>query len=133
MTNFLKRWRGARNEPVTVMFTDVHSPSLKTDLGAVLKLLRYYRLKNGLPETFNLHKRLPSMLGIDSYDANWQNYESLYLDKAERAKRPAQGYISANLIAAKHPEEFSHLVFDSKVVGKQTDRVDIVSIAIMGL
>ncbi len=52
--------------------------------------------------------------GLDFYDANWQNYEALYLSEEERKVKPAQGYISANVIAAKKPEHFMHLLFKDR-------------------
>jgi len=108
---FLRRWHSSKVEPLVVMFADVKAKGARTDLGAVLREINRHRLKKALPSAMGLGKAFSGLAGLDNYDANWQNYESLYLTKEERRKKPAQGFTSANVIAAKKPEEFAHLMF----------------------
>jgi len=98
-------------EPVTVMFVDVRARGLKTDAAAVRRVVKAHRLKQAMPDAMGLGALFSSGVGLHDYDANWQNYEALYLSKSEREAREAQGYVSANVVAARDPKEFAHLMF----------------------
>jgi hypothetical protein len=77
-------------EPLTVMFVDVHARGLRTDPAAVRAVVKAHRLKMAMPSAMSLGAAFSNAAGLNDYNANWQNYEALYLSEKERAVKDAQ-------------------------------------------
>ena len=84
------------------------------------KVLFFPRLKSALPSALGIDETVIGAAGLDFYDANWQNYEALYLSKEERRKKGPQGYMSANVISAKKPTHFANIIFKDPFVSEST-------------
>ena len=114
----LREMSNSKYEPMVTMFTEVHSKTLTTDLGKVLKAVNYVGLKTGLPKAFNLDKAITRILGLHEYDANWPNYDALYLSEGERKRLPKRAFVATTIMSSDPPSLFEDIAFKDPVFGK---------------
>ena len=114
----LRDMSGSKFEPMITMFTEVHSKTLSTDLGKVLQAVNYVGLKTGLPKAFNLDKAITRILGLHEYDANWPNYDALYLSEAERKRGPKRAFIATTIMSSDPPSLFEEMAFKDPIFGE---------------
>ncbi len=103
---------------MVALFTDLHSKGKTTNLNRVLKALRRAGLKNALPRTFGIDERLTRVLGLDQYNPNWPNYDTLYLSRAERMRMGKQAFTATSFMSGASPKLFEEIAFHHPLFSK---------------
>ena len=103
---------------MVTLFTDLKTKGATTDLGRALATVKGTGLKVALPKAFRLDVALTRILGLDQYDPNWPNYDSLYLSEAERKREGKQAFTATSFMAAYSPRLFENIAFWNPLFSK---------------
>ena len=108
----LKRINKTPLEPMVTLFTDLKTKGPTTDLGRAMAAVRGAGLKAALPRAFRMDIVFTRLLGLNSYDPNWPNYDTLYLSEAEREREGKQAFTATSFMGGGSPHLFEDIAFN---------------------